>query len=145
MKTCSKCNLSKNESDFKFDYKYLRPSSWCKECFNLWRRENRKKCTQPKPLPKGKKVSQNERVQKKKEFHVDYLKSHPCVVCGEDDIVVLEFNHIDPTTKEYNVSQLLNNNYSISLLKKEISKCEVLCANCHKRKTAKQFNWTKTK
>ena len=34
---------------------------------------------------------------------------------------------------------------SLDTLKKEIDKCEIRCANCHRRKTAKQFNFYKTK
>jgi 5-methylcytosine-specific restriction endonuclease McrA len=28
-------------------------------------------------------------------------------------------------------------------LKNEIEKCQILCANCHLRKTANDFNWYK--
>lgn len=71
------------------------------------------------------------------QYIVDYLKQHPCVDCGESDPVVLEFDHIGD--KEYDVSKL--NHSSFETLLEEIAKCEVRCANCHRRKTAKQFNY----
>lgn len=71
----------------------------------------------------------------------NYLKEHPCVDCDEKDIVVLEFDHIDSTTKIDNVSTMITNRVSWSKILKEINKCEVRCANCHRRKTAKQFGY----
>jgi hypothetical protein len=72
---------------------------------------------------------------------VKYFEKHPCVDCGETDPVVLEFDHCrGKKTKE--VSKLLYN-HSWELVLKEIEKCDVRCANCHRRKTAKDFNWGK--
>ena len=69
----------------------------------------------------------------------EYLKNHPCIDCGENDPVVLEFDHRKDKTK--NVSDLLRGSYSIERIKQEIEKCDVRCANCHRRKTAIQFGW----
>lgn len=71
------------------------------------------------------------------EFLIEYLSNHPCVDCGEDDIVVLEFDH--QRDKLLNVSVLSREGYSLTKLKQEIAKCEVVCANCHRRRTARQF------
>lgn len=71
------------------------------------------------------------------QFMVDYLKEHPCVDCGETDPIVLEFDHLG--NKDCNVSSMTT--LSIERVKEEIAKCEVRCGNCHKRKTAKQFNY----
>lgn len=87
--------------------------------------------------------SKNKRVRnvrnKNGRFVFDYLKIHPCVDCGEDDPIVLEFDHLH--SKERNISDMVRCSYSIEKIKLEIEKCEVRCANCHRRKTAKQFNW----
>jgi hypothetical protein len=71
-----------------------------------------------------------------------YLEQHPCVDCGEADIVVLEFDHRDPTTKRRDVAYLAARKSWRTVLE-EIAKCDVRCANCHRRKTALQFEWTK--
>jgi hypothetical protein len=49
--------------------------------------------------------------------------------------VVLEFNHIDPASKCANISEMICAGTSVRKLQSEITKCEVLCANCHQRHT----------
>lgn len=70
------------------------------------------------------------------EFLIAYLKQHPCVDCGERDVIVLEFDHL--RDKVADVSVLARGGYSIETIQKEIDKCEVVCANCHRRRTAKR-------
>jgi 5-methylcytosine-specific restriction endonuclease McrA len=65
-----------------------------------------------------------------------YLGSHQCVDCGESDPVVLQFDHI--RDKRRNVSQMLRQGFNWSAIEAEIAKCEVRCANCHRRKTARE-------
>lgn len=80
----------------------------------------------------------NKSRQEISKYIYDYLHKHPCADCGEDDIVVLDFDHVRGK-KRHNVSNLKS--YSLPVVKKEIKKCEVRCANCHRRKTAKQYGW----
>ncbi len=65
----------------------------------------------------------------------EYLAVHPCVDCGENDPVVLEFDHVTGE-KLSEVSSLAQTASSLDRIKREIAKCEVRCANCHRRKTA---------
>lgn len=74
------------------------------------------------------------------EYVFQYLLDHPCIDCGESDPLVLEFDHIDPVNKKADICKLVTTNSRLSKVKKEIKKCEVRCANCHKRRTARQTN-----
>jgi hypothetical protein len=71
-----------------------------------------------------------------------YLREHPCVDCGESDIVVLDFDHV-VGKKTANVSNLIQRGASWKRIESEIAKCVVRCANCHRRKTALDFRWYK--
>lgn len=70
-----------------------------------------------------------------------YLTANPCVDCNEKDIVVLEFDHVRGI-KEDNVSSLIVSQNREAIWK-EIAKCDVVCANCHRRRTAKRAGWYK--
>ena len=81
----------------------------------------------------------------KQEVHqwiIDYLSTHSCVDCPEKDIRCLEFDHVRGK-KSRNVSTMINNICSLDLIKSEIQKCDVRCANCHRKKTAIDFDWYK--
>ena len=67
-----------------------------------------------------------------------YLSVHPCVDCGETDTRVLEFDHVSGEKRKA-ISALVQ--YSRKAVLAEILKCEVVCANCHKRRTWKQLGY----
>ena len=73
---------------------------------------------------------------------IAYLLAHPCVGCNEMDVLVLQFDHVDPQDKITDISTMLRHGLRWETILKEIEKCVVRCANCHVRQTAKQFgNW----
>lgn len=69
-----------------------------------------------------------------------YLREHPCVDCGERDLVVLQFDHVRGKKKAH-VSKLVTGGFPWEAIETEIQKCEVRCANCHTRKTAASLGW----
>ena len=77
------------------------------------------------------------------KFIADCL-SGGCIDCGEKDILVLEFDHV-VGNKSMNISEMRSGLYSLKKIAEEIAKCEVRCANCHRRKTAKTFTYWKVK
>ena len=64
-----------------------------------------------------------------------HLLENPCVDCGESDPIVLEFDHRDPSGKSFNIGDGVARAYGTQRIKDEIAKCDVRCANCHRRKT----------
>lgn len=80
--------------------------------------------------------------QKIREYLAEYLLTHPCVDCGETDILVLEFDHVRGS-KRANLSSMGSSGFCLETVQEEISKCNVRCANCHRRKTAKDQKWYK--
>jgi hypothetical protein len=72
---------------------------------------------------------------------IEYLRSHPCVDCGETDPVVLDFDHVDRFTKRWDIAGRIGYGLAWRTIQAEIAKCVVRCANCHRRRTARQFGW----
>ncbi len=85
-------------------------------------------------------AKRKERIQENQKRIVEFLREHPCVDCGESDIVVLDFDHVSGT-KTGNISTMMKMGASWSSIEVEIQKCVLRCANCHRRKTAKQLGY----
>jgi hypothetical protein len=140
MKQCKKCLLEKDESEFYPSYYkdkvYLLNA--CKACTLIRTSKNYLKDHERQ---KGiRKKNTNNRRFARKQILLEYLLAHPCVDCPEKDPVVLEFDHLGD--KLFDISDGLMRPLEIFL--EEISKCEVVCANCHKRRTAKRAgDWYK--
>ncbi len=62
-----------------------------------------------------------------------------CVRCGEDDPACLDFHHRDPNEKDEALGRASTHGWSKARILKEISKCVVLCANCHRKLHAGRF------
>ena len=83
----------------------------------------------------------------KRQFMAKYLSDYKlkkgCEECGyKKHSGALQFDHIDRSLKTMNVSAMNKDNYNnLELVKKEISNCRVLCANCHAEKTCENKEW----
>lgn len=60
----------------------------------------------------------------------DYKSKEGCIKCGEAAYYALDFHHKDPLSKTGNISQMMDSNYTHKLWD-EITKCVILCRNCH--------------
>lgn len=141
---CRKCKINKNLKKFSYEnVKLLKKHGVCKSCV----REYRKVYYQinKKEAKKRAYFSNIKLRERNREFLWNYLLESPCVDCGEDDPVVLEFDHIKNKKKKKEISKMVISSHSIKSIQLEIKKCVVRCANCHRRKTSKQFKWHKTK
>lgn len=62
----------------------------------------------------------------------DYKKQRGCS-CGESHPPCLDFHHIDPTSKVNSVTKMVTAGLAKETVLAEIAKCELLCANCHRK------------
>lgn len=133
-KICTKCKVLKTTNQF-----HKRASAkdglqlQCKRCNISGRVDYYKRNSQ-----REKDYDKRRRLENRRKIW-EYLSTHPCVDCGEADPVVLEFDHI--RDKSRTISNFSKTGVAWATVVHEIEKCEVRCANCHRRKTAKQFNW----
>lgn len=142
MKVCFNCKISKDNDFFcKSSRNKDGLQSWCKSCVSAARMK-RYYDNRETERENGNRRNR-EAVARNRKLIWNYLKTHPCVDCGESDPIVLEFDHIDPKTKINSISNLAKQYHAWDSIQLEIEKCQVRCANCHRKRTAKQFNWYK--
>jgi hypothetical protein len=66
---------------------------------------------------------------------IEELKSHPCLDCGGNfPPVLMDFDHVRGTKRGI-ISRLSGGRMAKAKLLEEVAKCEVVCANCHRRRT----------
>jgi hypothetical protein len=71
-----------------------------------------------------------------REKILNYLLQHPCIDCGEADPCCLDFDQVRGK-KRYYVSRMIGKGHAWETIFNEISKCDVRCANCHRKRDAK--------
>lgn len=125
MKKCSKCQCVKPFIEFsKNKSKKDGYASWCKQCNKTeqhkWyvknAEEHKKRATTYK--------------QKVRGWLNEYKAKQSCFLCGFNHPAALDFHHTKD--KNFRIAQMEVVGCSISTLEQELSKCIVLCANCHR-------------
>jgi hypothetical protein len=136
LRECCWCYWLKPLSEFAFHSSAKKTlSSHCRTCHARYRRkhylENRDRYFSQANAQTLRKT------QDKLRRLRDYLLGHPCVDCGTTDIATLDFDHVDPATKVMEIGRMIRRrNWSANL--REMAKCVVRCANCHRRRTLAQ-------
>ena len=122
---CSKCKRDLPLSNYvwRFKSKGIRKHN-CKDCDKIYKaeyyRNNSEKCKA--------KVAQDKR--DRVALFKQYKSNLKCAACPESESCVIDFHHVDPTTKKFDVSQKVWETSWDTLLI-EINKCIPLCKNCH--------------
>lgn len=128
MKICNTCKMELDESRFTTKNKEKQIlSSKCKSCVNAYSKEHYIKNPD---IYKSKANKHREKQKKDYRQLIDSVKSIGCYFCSEKTLCCLDFHHSDGD-KEHNVASMTR--HSIELVQKEISKCIVVCSNCHRK------------
>lgn len=138
MKTCSSCTEEKpfeayNRNAAKKDGL----QAYCRDCNSI-----KLKAHYAQNKDKAVARSGRNRVIWKAKLHAylaDYFRQHPCVDCGESNLLLLTFDHLG--NKEADVATLVGRGCSLRRIEREIAKCQVVCVRCHTFRTADQRGW----
>ena len=115
MKPCSKCGEYKPKSDF-----FVRNTATgtrhtqCKQCYKAQRRTTHAEHYRKNQAAYQQRAKQR-RARLRAEFRrnmLAYLRDKSCAICGETEMRVLEFDHIDPKSKRFSISQAVRLGYS---------------------------------
>lgn len=129
MKKCSRCGQEKPVDSFsKNSSKKDGLNSYCKSCQKVLKdkhyRDNKEKYKARTKKDKG-----------ELRRWINDEKSRPCADCGiRYPYWVMDFDHRESETKLDNISSMVSRR-SVAAIKEEISKCDVVCANCHRQRT----------
>jgi transposase-like protein len=106
---------------------------WCRSCFAAYFRARG-------DMHRNQSRAAKRARQEALRAHIlDYLRDHACLDCGEKDPIVLEFDHV--AEKTAGISALLTATATTVAVDAEMARCEVVCANCHRRRTAQRAGW----
>ena len=106
------------------------------------RREHHKKYMKEVwyPLNRKKHLSYIYNIKKRtRKCILEFKKKGNCADCGLSGKIfpeVLEFDHLGD--KKFNISEYHYFTSGINKVKEEIGKCDLVCANCHRIRTAKR-------
>lgn len=124
---CKKCDSFKPQTSDFWHKRKSRKDGWefyCKECIKkitlLNYNKNKEKWNET--------TRKNKKLQRQKIN--EYKNSLSCLKCNESRNWLLDFHHIDPNKKDFQISQ--GERYGWEKIKKELEKCIVLCSNCHR-------------
>ena len=137
LKRCSRCGVCKPLDEFHRNRaRRDGRQNFCKPC-NI---ERNQRWYREHPEVRGRRMDEQARLLRERRHRAvwEYLRTHPCVDCGEGDPIVLEFDHL--RDKIANISKMATMKRPWEVILAEIAKCEVVCANCHRRRTVARVN-----
>jgi hypothetical protein len=131
-RVCSRCRLRKPASCFGWHRKDRgQLDTYCRGCRAAYKREHYA-ANRARYIANAHRRKQAVALERATRL-VEIFRRRPCVDCGESDPLVLEFDHLGE--KRFNIAKGLRS-HSWEAILDEIAKCEVVCANCHRRRTA---------
>lgn len=138
MKKCSTCGEVKSLGSFNVFRKAKDGrQARCRDCCKAWYVTN---AARHKTAVSGRADLVRRR---NREWVATYLLGQPCQDCGESDIRCLDFDHRPGAKKWKEIGKLVNECASITSIRQEIAKCDVVCANCHRRRTSERAGFWK--
>jgi hypothetical protein len=133
LRRCSRCKESKPIDNFTAKGSKGGRDSYCRPCRRAYGQAHSE--THRQRYIEQTRVRNDRYFRERVAFLLEYFQTHPCSDCGETDPVVLDFDHL--RDKEFDIASGIHYRAWRKVLA-EMAKCEVVCANCHRRRTARR-------
>ncbi len=131
VKLCNGCKSEKDLSEFWL--KYGKPQNRCKDCQKIY---HKKHYIDNIEIYKQRGQKRNQQVRKSIRDLIDGFKDTPCQDCKiKYPPYVMDFDHRPEEIKNFNLAKAVWGNTSRECIVKEIQKCDLVCANCHRIRT----------
>lgn len=129
-KVCSKCGHPKDLGEFYTNSSKRDGHGYhCRSCHKAYR-------DQHYLANKGDYVDRAVKRRAQRRAFIRSLKERPCADCGQTfPPCVMDFDHLPDAEKLFNISSNHALDVSKACLLNEVSKCVVVCANCHRLRT----------
>lgn len=129
MKICSKCKDEKELEQFDKNKKQIDGhSKLCKICS---REQSKKSYFRTSGKRNKYLIERRRKIAKDFEKNLWEIKAK-CIKCGFDHVAALDFHHRDPGQKIDTIGNLKWAGVSKETFQKELDKCDIICANCHR-------------
>jgi len=131
---CYGCGLTKVANDFAWRRRARdQRDTYCRPCRSAYKAKHYR-ANKARYIENARVRGQRERLRRTK-YLIDYFRFNPCADCQESDPLVLEFDHLGD--KSFDIGANFTYRSWESILA-EMAKCDVVCANCHRRRTARR-------
>jgi len=102
-----------------------------------WRRANRERALETNRTYNKAHLSERSAhnqayMERRKIWLAEFKKSHSCELCGESHPSCIDFHHRTPEAKRFGIGEN-SKGKCLKTLQAEIAKCQILCANCHRK------------
>jgi len=130
---CKTCGIEKGLDEYEYYNGYYRKK--CRQCRIEYLS---KRYYENEYVKESNRISNRRMANSNRDKYLEYINDKSCIDCGETDFRVLDFDHVNGD-KKYNVSKMIGGSYLWTTILKEIAKCEVRCANCHRKRTYEEI------
>lgn len=132
MKLCASCQKRLPLNRFT-KRRNGKPTSYCKRCQQAYSREH---YLANKDVANQRRYLSQKAQRKTMRELTNSLKDCPCADCGETHPPwAMDFDHRDPSKKVFEISEAVSKSFSKQKILKEVEKCDVVCALCHRYRT----------
>lgn len=128
LKKCTKCQRELPLDNFRWKNKSEgRRHAQCKECQRAQEKQHYQESRERRES-----VRMTADYQKSTNMYlVNKARQVGCKKCGEKRLYVLDFHHRNSDEKIETINHMIKS-ASAQILQRELEKCDVLCANCHR-------------